>query len=47
MTLVLVGIAAVLFTGLAGLVYTVSERRRQRWTERQWEKRERRLNRKP
>ncbi|MGH7317893.1 MAG: hypothetical protein ACREJS_16725 [Candidatus Rokuibacteriota bacterium] len=47
MTLALVGLAAVVFTVLAGVVHTVSERRRQRRTQQQWEERERLLNRKP
>ncbi|MGH7399889.1 MAG: hypothetical protein ACRELW_20415 [Candidatus Rokuibacteriota bacterium] len=47
MTLALVGLAAVVFTVLAGIVYTVSERRQQRLTQQQWEQRERLLNRKP
>lgn len=47
MTLALVALAAVVFTVLAGVVYTVSERRRQRFTQQQWEERERLLNRKP
>ena len=45
MTLALIGLAVVLFALLAGLVYTVSERRHRRWTRRQWEERERLLNR--
>jgi len=47
MTWALVGIAAVVFAGLAGTVHTVWERRRQRRTREQWEERERLLNRKP
>ncbi|MGH7300599.1 MAG: hypothetical protein ACREKQ_15245 [Candidatus Rokuibacteriota bacterium] len=47
MTLALVGLAAVVFTVLASLAYTVSERRQQRRAQQQWEERERRLNRKP
>ena len=47
MTLALVGIAAVVFTLLFGLVHTVSERRQQRRMQEQWEERERSLNRKP
>lgn len=46
-TLALVGIAAVVFTLLFGLVHTVSERRQQRRAQEQWEERERSLNRKP
>lgn len=47
MTLALVGLAAVVFTALVGVVHTVTERRRQRRTQQQWEERERLLNRKP
>ena len=47
MTLALVGTAAVVFTVLVGVVHTVTERRRQRRMQQQWEERERRLNRKP
>ena len=47
MTLTIVGIAAVVFTLLLGLVHTVSERRQQRRMQQQWEERERSLNRKP
>ena len=42
-----VGIAAVVFTLLFGLVHTVSERRQQRRMQEQWEERERSHNRKP
>jgi hypothetical protein len=47
MTLSLIGIAAVVFTLLFGLVHTVSERRQQRRMQEQWEERERSLNRRP
>jgi hypothetical protein len=47
MTLALVGLAAVVFTALVGVVHTVTERRRRRRTQLQWEERERLLNRKP
>jgi heme/copper-type cytochrome/quinol oxidase subunit 2 len=47
MTLALVGLAAVVFTALAGIVYKVSERRQIRRTQQQWEERERLLNRHP
>ena len=47
MTLALVGLAAVVFTALAGVVHAVTERRRLRRTQQQWEERERLLNRKP
>jgi hypothetical protein len=47
MTLALVGLAAVVFTALVGVVHTVTERRRLRRTQEQWEERERLLNRKP
>ena len=47
MTLALVGLAAVAFTALVGVVHTVTERRRMRRTQQQWEERERLLNRKP
>jgi len=46
MTLALVGLAAVLFTALVGVFHTVTERRRVRRTQQQWEERERLLNRK-
>ncbi len=46
-TLALVGIAAVVFTVLAGTVHTVWNRRQQRRTREQWAERERLLNRKP
>jgi len=47
MTLALFGVGAVVFTVLAAVVHTVSERRQQRRIQRQWEERERSLNRKP
>jgi hypothetical protein len=47
MTLALVGIAAVAFSILYGVVHTVSERRHQRRMQQQWEERERSLNRRP
>ena len=47
MTLALVGVGAVVFTLLFGLIHTVSERRTQRRLQQQWEKRERSLNRTP
>ncbi|HET8530001.1 MAG TPA: hypothetical protein VFZ82_12570 [Methylomirabilota bacterium] len=47
MTLALFGVAAVVFTVLAAVVHTVSERRQQRRIQQQWEERERSLNRKP
>ena len=47
MTLALVGLAAVVFTALVGVVHTVTERRRLRRTQEQWEERERLLNREP
>jgi hypothetical protein len=47
MTLALVGIAVVVFTGFAAAVHTVWERRQIRRTREQWEERERLLNRKP
>jgi hypothetical protein len=47
MTLALVGLAAVVFTAFVGVVHTVTERRRLRRTQEQWEERERLLNRKP
>jgi uncharacterized protein (DUF2062 family) len=47
MTFALVGIAAVVFSILFGVVHTVSERRQQRRMQAQWEERERALNRKP
>lgn len=47
MTVVLVGLAAVLFTALVGVIHTVTERRRLRRTQEQWEEREHLLNRKP
>ena len=47
MTFALVGIAAVGFSILFGVVHTVSERRQQRRMQAQWEERERALNRKP
>jgi heme exporter protein D len=47
MTLAFLGVAAVVFSLLFGLVHTVSERRQQRRIRRQWEERERSLNRKP
>ena len=46
MPLALVGLAAVVFTALVGVVHTVTERRRRRRTQQQWEERERLLNRK-
>lgn len=46
-TLALFGVAAVVFTVLAAVVHTVSERRQQRRIQQQWEERERSLNRKP
>ena len=46
MTLALVGLAAVVFTALVGVVHTGTERRRVRRTQQQWEERERLLNRK-
>jgi len=45
MTLALVGLAAVVFSALVGVVHTVTERRRRRRTQQQWEERERLLNR--
>jgi heme/copper-type cytochrome/quinol oxidase subunit 2 len=45
MTFALVGLAAVVFTALVGVVHTVQERRRRRRTQQQWEERERLLNR--
>ena len=47
MTLALVGIAAVVFSILFGVVHTVSERRQARRMQEQWEERERSLNRRP
>jgi hypothetical protein len=47
MTLALCGVAAVVFTVLAAVVHTVSERRQQRRIQQQWEERERSLNRRP
>jgi FlaG/FlaF family flagellin (archaellin) len=47
MTFALVGIAAVVFSILFGVVHTVSERSQQRRMQAQWEQRERSLNRKP
>jgi heme exporter protein D len=47
MTLVLVGLAAVVFAVLAGVVHTVWQRRHHRRTRQQWEERERLLDRKP
>jgi hypothetical protein len=47
MTLALVGLAAVVFTALVGVVHTVTERRRLRRTQQKWEARERLLKRKP
>jgi hypothetical protein len=47
MTLALVGLAAVVFTARAGVVHIVTERRRLRRTQQQWEERERLLNREP
>jgi hypothetical protein len=47
MTLALVGLAAVVFTALVGVVHTVTERRRLRRTQEKWAERERFLNRKP
>lgn len=47
MTVALVGLAAVVFTALAGVVHIVTERRRLRRTQQQWEERERLLNREP
>src|SRR4029079_3472784 len=47
MTFALVGIAAVVFSILFGVVHTVSERRQQRRMQEQWGERERALNRKP
>jgi hypothetical protein len=47
MTLAVFGVlAVVVFSILAGVVHTVSERRHQRRVQRQWEQRERSLNRK-
>jgi hypothetical protein len=46
-TLALVGLAAVVFTALVSVVHTITERRRLRRTQQQWEERERLLNRKP
>ena len=43
----LVGVAAVVFAVLSGAVHTVWQRRQQRRARRQWEERERFLNRKP
>ena len=45
MTLALIGLAAVVFTALVGVVHTVTERRCRRRTQQQWEERERLLNR--
>ena len=45
MTLALVAIAVVVFTALVAVVHTVTERRRVRRTQQQWEERERLLNR--
>ena len=45
MTLALIAIAVVVFTALVGVVHTVTERRRLRRTQQQWEERERLLNR--
>ncbi len=45
MTLALVALAVVVFAVLVGVVHTVSERRRVRRTQQQWEERERLLNR--
>ncbi len=47
MTLALVGLAAVVFTALVGIVHTVQERRRVRRSQEQWEERERLLDREP
>ncbi len=47
MTFALVALAVVIFTGLAVVVHLVTERRRVRRTQEQWEERERLLNRKP
>ena len=47
MTLALFGVAPGVFSILLGVVHTVSERRRQRRIQQQWEARERSLNRKP
>ena len=47
MTLALVGLGVVVFTALVGIVHTVTERRRLRRTQEQWEERERFLNRQP
>lgn len=48
MTLAVFGVlAVVVFSILASVVHTVSERRHQRRVQRQWEQRERSLNRKP
>jgi hypothetical protein len=46
-TLALLGIAAVVFSVLLGVVHIVSERRQQRRIQQQWQERERSLNRKP
>lgn len=45
--LALFGVAAVVFTLLFGVVQTVSTWRQQRHMRRQWEERERLLNREP
>jgi hypothetical protein len=45
MTLALVGIAVVVFTALVAIVQAITERRRLRRTQQQWEERERLLNR--
>lgn len=47
MTLVLIGLAAVVFAVLAGVVHTVWQRRHHRRTQQQWEERERLLDRRP
>ena len=46
-TLALVALAAVVFTALVGVVHTVTERRRVRRSQEQWEERERLLDREP
>jgi len=45
MTIALLGIAAAVFSILFGVIHTVSERRSKQRLQRQWEERERALNR--
>ena len=47
MMVMLLGVAAVTFCLLFGLVHKVSERRSKRHFRRQWKERERALNRRP